>query len=255
MATHKPRLDPIYMGEAKILVEVEVELNKVFPARIVATDTTGFLSMVDVKYAWLPTNCSRCGQLGHKVKRCLQSNNGEVKNDFEKESIAPISDQSLAKQSLALVHVTASNIEDVHTPSASVANNSDPIESSTPSGMEVSLSNTLLADPVNPNEDYLHSLATISILENMCMSPTVICINDPMESPILESAQKLSSVTTPIANTISTVQRDGSRTAEPDFGSNKFALLFSAEEEEDSSDLEEDPDSMDLMTPPGKRIL
>ncbi|CAF1725985.1 unnamed protein product, partial [Brassica oleracea] len=151
--------------------------------------------------------------------------------------------------------VTASNIEDVHTPSASVDNNSDPIESSILSGMEISLSNTLPADLVNPNEDDLHSLTTISILENMCMSPTVICINDPMESPILESAQKLSSVTTPIANTISTVQRDGSRTAEPDFGSNKFALLFSAEEEEDSSDLEEDPDSMDLMTPPGKRIL
>lgn len=121
--------------------------------------------MVDVEYAWLPTSCSRCGQLGHKVKRCLQSENGEVKNGFEKESIAPISDQSLAKQSLALVHVTASNIEDVHTPSASVDNNSDPIESSIPSGMEVSLSNTLPADPVNPNEDELHSLATISILE------------------------------------------------------------------------------------------
>lgn len=253
MATHKPRLDPIHMGEAKILVEVE--LSKAFPARIAATDTTGFISMVDVEYAWLPTSCSRCGQLGHKVKRCLQSDNDEVKNGFEKESIAPISDQSLAKQSLALVHVTASNIEDVHTPSASVDNNSDPIESSIPSGMEVSPSNTLPADPVNPNEDDLHSLATISILENMCMSPTVICINEPMESPILESAQKLSSVTTHIANTISTVQRNGSRTAEPDFGSNKFALLFCAEEEEDSSDVEEDPDSMDLMTPPGKRIL
>ncbi|CAN7136746.1 unnamed protein product [Brassica rapa subsp. narinosa] len=224
MATHKPRLDPIHMGEAKILVEVE--LSKAFPARITATDTTGFISMVDVEYAWLPTSCSRCGQLGHKVKRCLQSENGEVKNGFEKESIAPISDQSLAKQSLALVHVTASNIEDVHTPSASVDNNSDPI-------------------------DFIHSRQS----RYLSMSPTVICINEPMESPILESAQKLSSVTTPIANKISTVQRDGSRTAEPDFGSNKFALLFSAEEEEDSSDVEEDPDSMDLMTPPGKRIL
>ncbi|KAF3574067.1 hypothetical protein F2Q69_00063456 [Brassica cretica] len=121
--------------------------------------------------------------------------------------------------------------------------------------MEVSLSNTLLADPVNPNEDDPHSLATISILENMCMFPTVICINDLIESPILESAQKLSSVTTPIADTISTVQMDGNRTAEPDFGSNKFALLFSAEEEEDSSDLEKDSESMDLMTPPGKIIL
>lgn len=50
-----------------------------------------------VEYAWLSTNCSRCGQLGHKVKRCLQSDNGVVKNGFEKKSFAPISDQSLAK--------------------------------------------------------------------------------------------------------------------------------------------------------------
>ncbi|KAH0850375.1 LOW QUALITY PROTEIN: hypothetical protein HID58_095589, partial [Brassica napus] len=153
---------------------------------------------------------------------------------------------------LLQVHVTASNIEDVHTPSASVDNNSDPIESSIPSGMEVSLSNTLPADPVNPNEDDLHSLATISILENMCMSPTVICINEPMESPILESAQKLSSVTTPIANKISTVQ--GMVVEQLSLTLGLTNLLYCSEEE-DSSDVEEDPDSMDLMTPPGKRIL
>ncbi|CAF1725999.1 unnamed protein product [Brassica oleracea] len=44
MATHKPRLDPIHMGEAKNLVEVE--LSKAFPARIAATDTTCFIFMV-----------------------------------------------------------------------------------------------------------------------------------------------------------------------------------------------------------------
>ncbi|CAF2125295.1 unnamed protein product [Brassica napus] len=70
MATHKPRLDPILMGEAKILVEVE--LSKAFPTKIAANDENGFISMVDVEYAWLPSKCSRCGQLGHKVKRCLQ---------------------------------------------------------------------------------------------------------------------------------------------------------------------------------------
>ena len=245
------------MGEAKILVEIE--LIKAFPARIAASDSTGFISMVDVEYAWLPTNCSRCGHLGHKVKRCLQTDNGEAKKDFEKESIAPVSDQSHGKQSTAPVHVTTSNTDDVYTTSASVAINYDSIESSTPSAMEVSLSNTLLdsnlVDPVIPNEDDLLSLAAISILENMCMSPTVICINDPMESPILESAQKLSPVTIPIANTIFMVQKDCIRTAEPDFGSNKFALLLSVEEEENSSDLEEDSDPMNLMTPPGKRIL
>ncbi|ESQ38785.1 hypothetical protein EUTSA_v100292111mg, partial [Eutrema salsugineum] len=65
---------PILMGEAKILVEVE--LSKAFPTRIAAGDEKGFISMVDVEYAWLPTKCSRCGQLGHKIKRCLQTESG-----------------------------------------------------------------------------------------------------------------------------------------------------------------------------------
>ncbi|CAA7054038.1 unnamed protein product [Microthlaspi erraticum] len=71
MATYKPRLDPILLGEAKILVEVE--LSKAFPPRIAASDDSGVISMVDVEYAWLPTKCSRCGELGHKIRRCLKS--------------------------------------------------------------------------------------------------------------------------------------------------------------------------------------
>lgn len=45
MATHKPWLDPSMMGEAKILIEVE--LTKPFPSRIAAGDKTGFISLVD----------------------------------------------------------------------------------------------------------------------------------------------------------------------------------------------------------------
>ncbi|XP_056863522.1 uncharacterized protein LOC108853777 isoform X2 [Raphanus sativus] len=71
MATYKPRLDPILMNEAKILVEVE--LSKGFPSRIAANDENGFISMVDVEYAWLPSKCERCGQFGHKIKHCLES--------------------------------------------------------------------------------------------------------------------------------------------------------------------------------------
>ncbi|CAA7033312.1 unnamed protein product [Microthlaspi erraticum] len=109
MATHKPNLDPIFMGEAKILVEVE--LSKAFPPRIAADDKNGFIWMVDVEYAWLPSKCGRCGQLGHKVKRCLQpvSESHTVVEDHEVDSNATIVNRSLRpSQSLKLVKLTLS---------------------------------------------------------------------------------------------------------------------------------------------------
>ncbi|KAG7600559.1 hypothetical protein ISN44_As06g046480 [Arabidopsis suecica] len=72
MATYKPRLDPSLMGEAKVLVEVE--LSKAFPPRIAAVDKKGNISMVNVEYSWVPTTCGECGQLGHKASRCMKPN-------------------------------------------------------------------------------------------------------------------------------------------------------------------------------------
>ncbi|CAN6841999.1 unnamed protein product [Brassica oleracea] len=69
MLTHKPRLDPTNMGEAKILVEVE--LDKPFPKHIALDDKQGNIFFVDVEYAWIHSACGRCGALGHKEKRCL----------------------------------------------------------------------------------------------------------------------------------------------------------------------------------------
>ncbi|KAJ4869972.1 hypothetical protein Rs2_48433 [Raphanus sativus] len=291
MATHKPRLDPIHMGEAKILVEVE--LSKAFPKRIAASDKTGSISMVDVEYAWLPTNCSRCGKLGHKEKRCLQDknevnkgieegspapisdvnevNNGieeegsptpisdviEVNNGIEEEgSHAPISDQVDAIKASTQVQTTDSSVDDLHTPSASAIIDKTPTTSSQP--IEVSTANTSApiesSFPSRMNDDLL-SLATVSILENMCTSLTIICINDSMESPTLESAQKTSLTDNSIAKETSVVKTDVTRTAEPDFGSNKYALLVNVEEEEDSSDSDKELDPVDLTTPLGKRIL
>lgn len=69
MQTHKPRLDPTSLGEAKLLVEVE--LDKPFPKQIALDDKQGNIFLVDVEYTWIPSVCGRCGHLGHKEKRCL----------------------------------------------------------------------------------------------------------------------------------------------------------------------------------------
>ncbi|KAG7569954.1 hypothetical protein ISN45_Aa04g026070 [Arabidopsis thaliana x Arabidopsis arenosa] len=69
MLTNKPRLDPTLMGDAKIMVEVE--LDKPFAQKVAATDMKGLVSMVDVEYSWIPSKCLGCGHLGHKKSRCL----------------------------------------------------------------------------------------------------------------------------------------------------------------------------------------
>ncbi|KAF8100492.1 hypothetical protein N665_0223s0018 [Sinapis alba] len=69
--THKPRLDPTSMGEAKVLVEME--LDKDFPKLIALDDKQGSIFLVNVEYTWIPSMCERCGNLGHKAKRCLLS--------------------------------------------------------------------------------------------------------------------------------------------------------------------------------------
>ncbi|KAF8089636.1 hypothetical protein N665_0500s0002 [Sinapis alba] len=67
--THKPRLDPTGMGEAKVLVEME--LDKDFPKLIALDDKQESIFLVNVDYTWIPSMCERCENLGHKAKRCL----------------------------------------------------------------------------------------------------------------------------------------------------------------------------------------
>ncbi|XP_048602877.1 uncharacterized protein LOC125581458 [Brassica napus] len=67
--THKPRFDPTSMGEAKVLVEME--LDRDFPKLIALDDKQGNIFLVNVEYTWIPSMCERCGNLGHKAKRCL----------------------------------------------------------------------------------------------------------------------------------------------------------------------------------------
>lgn len=67
--THKSRLDPTSMGEAKALVEME--LDKDFPKLISLDDKQGNIYLVNIDYTWITSICERCENLGHKTKRCL----------------------------------------------------------------------------------------------------------------------------------------------------------------------------------------
>ncbi|KAH0881266.1 hypothetical protein HID58_068660, partial [Brassica napus] len=60
-----PRPDSI----AKVLVEME--LDREFPKIIALDDKQGNIFLVNVEYTWIPSMCERCGNLGHKAKRCL----------------------------------------------------------------------------------------------------------------------------------------------------------------------------------------
>ncbi|KAJ4901467.1 hypothetical protein Rs2_15418 [Raphanus sativus] len=93
--------------------------------------------------------------------------------------------------------------------------------------------------------DDLIALADITELENMHVPPAFICVNEDIDSPVTDTAQALPC----------TVQRDVSDIAEPDLGSNQFASLSSLEGEEEDPLSSLELDSMDFMTPSGKRIL
>ncbi|XP_010426473.1 PREDICTED: uncharacterized protein LOC104711473 [Camelina sativa] len=101
MLTNKPRLDPTLMDEAKLMVEVE--LDRLFPQRIAATDKFGNVSMVDVEYSWLPKKCEKYGHLGHKETRCLilrQSNTVSIlSKGSPSEVVAPVEEQTVVSPS------------------------------------------------------------------------------------------------------------------------------------------------------------
>lgn len=85
MLTEKPWLYPTHMGETKILVEVK--LDKPFPQRVALTDISDAITMVNVIYSWLPSNCRLCGQLGHKATRCLLQRASTTYNPIPKDRV------------------------------------------------------------------------------------------------------------------------------------------------------------------------
>ncbi|KAF8048183.1 hypothetical protein N665_2625s0004 [Sinapis alba] len=85
--THKPRLDPTNMGEAKVLVEME--LDRDFPKLIALDDKQGSIFLVKVEYTWIPSTCERCGSLGHKAKRCLLPPKSPENKNLSSDLVSP----------------------------------------------------------------------------------------------------------------------------------------------------------------------
>ncbi|CAN6920656.1 unnamed protein product [Brassica oleracea] len=185
MATYKPRLDPILTDEAKILVEVE--LSKGFPSRIAANDENGFISMVDVDYAWLPSKCERCGQLGHKIKHCLQS---------ATESHLVDTNLSENPSNGSLVVVETNTLLKSVQPDTSLLPSSDTTLS--PPSSKFCLESSVVDIINGADVEDLVSLATISVLENMYMSPSIICINELLSLRLWSLPQHCHSSTLPL---------------------------------------------------------
>ncbi|KAF8101612.1 LOW QUALITY PROTEIN: hypothetical protein N665_0203s0024 [Sinapis alba] len=102
----------------------------------------------------------------------------------------------------------------------------------------------------------LLSLTTISVLENMYKSPTIVCINEKTDSPPLDSAPPLQNMDSTPKETSSMALKDCSSSDPLHLVSNQFASLVSLEGEEDGQlDMEDCTDSIDYMTPSGKRML
>jgi len=121
----------------------------------------------------------------------------------------------------------------------------------------------MLFDSCTWDEDYMY------------VPPTLVCINEAIESPTMDSALALSFSHTSIAPAPLAVEREVSEIAEAVLGSNKLASLISlegeeeeeggGEEEEEEAEEEEveeeDPpsslelSSLDLISPSGRRFL
>ncbi|KAG2300266.1 hypothetical protein Bca52824_036738 [Brassica carinata] len=120
---------------------------------------------------------------------------------------------------------------------------------------ELNVSGVVDSDTPTVVEELL-SLTTISVLENMYMSPTIVCINEDTDSPPLDSATPLQNMDS-IPQEASSMALKDCRSSDPLYlVSNQFASLASLEGEEDGQlDMDDCTDSIDLMTPSGKRIL
>ncbi|ESQ51512.1 hypothetical protein EUTSA_v10017861mg [Eutrema salsugineum] len=184
MATNKPRLDPILMGEAKILVEVELTL-----------------SMVDVEYAWLPSKCSKCGRLGHKIKRCLQTGTGSQVVATTKEIVT----ENVLEVGIMMGSDSTSVPTDAFHSSISA----------TVTNLEVIPSETIV---LPSNESVSIDPTSTTIADEACLSVhTSKSILETIESPLLEVAQILSFPASARASV--TVQRESAIQAEPCLGS------------------------------------
>ncbi|CAN7009786.1 unnamed protein product [Brassica rapa subsp. trilocularis] len=283
MLSYKPWLDPTMIGEAKIMVEVE--LDKPFPQKVAAWDKQGNFSLVDVEYSWLPTSCEICGQIGHKSRRCLSITGLKVATPATKRKDSVVAhvfasaDASPPEMNIQkVIEVSSETSQEAAVAKRDATLSDIPVPSQIKAAMSMAMvqasnsqqyiSHAPVSDkPATPKEDTscicdevidkinstdvddLVSLATVSVLENLYESPTVICVNETIESSPTESAPTKQHIESSITQTSTEVSKESIRVQEIDLGSNQFASLTSLEgEEEYQLDLDESSGPIDIDT-------
>lgn len=237
---------------------VRVDLTKTLPDKIVSGFTNGREVIISVTYPWLPVKCEDCGKYGHTQGNCQATSNmanpvfarrKRYESSGPSRGSKPRPGRSRARREKGdKVDQVADKVDQV----------ADKVVQVTEKAAQVPESEDSLG--VDPISDDLFSVATISILETMAASiehpPTIITVNDTVETPMVDSAQILPDIATTSTYNHSSLQKVSTTLVEPDLGSNKFASLTSPDkEEEDPVYLDDDLDSLDLTTPFGKRIL
>ncbi|CAH8383543.1 unnamed protein product [Eruca vesicaria subsp. sativa] len=103
MLTHKPRLDLLNIGEAKILVEIE--LDEIFSKQIVLDDKLGNIFLVDVIYSWIPSTCERCTSSTHTSLPVMDDvpseiiiNEGTILSEHDPLEMTPLPAESIQKE-------------------------------------------------------------------------------------------------------------------------------------------------------------
>ncbi|CAN6971928.1 unnamed protein product [Brassica rapa subsp. trilocularis] len=228
MLTSKPWLDP-----TQILVQVK--LNKAFLSKVPIKDASGSITMLLAAYvSFLQDNkispplmltllqmMSHCPNL---LLLCLLS---EPDSSF-KASVTTTGESVISiatSKSHAAIISTPEVIEFISPSAADNAVNQSAIATSTKSV------STMISPPISHHDTFV-------------------------VSPSMESTRSLPITDTPIAQVPPAVQRESSGIAGLVLGLNKFALLiYLQEEEEDPVGFTSETNSMDLMTPSGKRTL
>ncbi|KAF2544064.1 hypothetical protein F2Q68_00030710 [Brassica cretica] len=209
--THKPRLDPTSTGEAKVLVEMELDRSD-FLKLISLDDKQGNIFLVNVNYTWIPSMCERCGNLGHKARRCvLPSTTAQVfastSPSTDTGSEIPIvdidiiphqKDNNHAKQIVEISPALEHNLEvDVHHLSAPKVDRDD-----TENLLYATLSSSSLVHQKNPTATP-NSFNTLSTSVDSQSIPTTAPIMESSLSNIINSEVCETLVVGPLTTTLS----------------------------------------------------
>ncbi|WZZ41538.1 hypothetical protein YC2023_037797 [Brassica napus] len=197
-----------------------------------------------------PTDASQPEMNIHKVIDVSSETSQEAAVAKRDATLSDILIPSQAKEAMSMATIQASNSQRCisHAPVSD--------QPATPKDDTSCICDEVIEKINSTDMDDLVSVATISVLENLYESPTVICVNETIESPLTESALIKQHTESLVIQTSAEVCKESSRMQKIDLGSNQFASLTSLEgEKEYQLELDESSGPIELLTLSEKRLL